>query len=205
MAKKKKKKEKDYISIREYARRRGCSDTAVHKAWKDGHIKDNAFAWAKGKSRKLGIYPDIADKHWSKTLDPGKAKNAELAENILNRASGGAGADDPDPGPGASLPGNNKAGGPSTADAKRVESIYKAKLRELDYKKKSGELIEKEKVYSSLFAAGQELRDAMLSIPDRVIDEILSAGSRNDAHEILRRAIHSELERLTEIQKREVA
>lgn len=195
---------KNYISIREYARRRECSDTAVHKAYKDGHLNDDAFAWTKNKTRKKGIYPDVADAQWAQTIDTTRAKNAKLAEKILNSAKETAGPSDEEMNAGSAQIGGSSNGSPSKADAQRIDSIFKAKLRELEYKQKKGELVNRDKVYNALFGAGQELRDAMLAIPDRIIDEVLAAATRNEAHEVLRVAIHSELERLSEIEGREL-
>jgi len=180
------------ISIREYARRRECSDVAVHKAYKEGHLPDSVFAWNEKKTRKKGIYPKKADEAWAKTIDVSKAKNEKLTENILNAASG--------KGEEIEVPKDGK--GPSRADAQRIESIFKAKLTELKYKREVGDLVERKKVYDGLYAAGQEIRDSMLSIPDRIIDEVLAAKNRNEAHEVLRKAIHSELERLSNIESR---
>ena len=199
-------KDKDYISIREYARRRGCSDTAVHKAYKEGLIQDSAFAWrgGPGDSRKKGIYPDKADAQWAKTISPSNTKNPELAKKVLKNAGEDPGSiDGPESGAGKQS-GMNVQGGPSRAAAQRYEAVFKAKLRELEYKERAGELVNKDEVYSQLYAVGQEIRSALQAVPDRVIDDVRAAGNRNEAHQILFDAISDALEHLSEINEREL-
>lgn len=199
-------KDKDYISIREYARRRGCSDTAVHKAFKEGLIQNSAFAWRgePGDSRKKGIYPDKADAQWAQTISPSNTKNPELAEKILKNAGEDVEPSDIDSGGGKAQSGMNVQGGPSRAQAQRYESVFKAKLRELEYKKEAGQLVNKDKVYSQLYAVGQEIRSALQAVPDRVIDDVRAAENRNEAHQILYDAISDALEHLSEINEREL-
>lgn len=83
------------------------------------------------------------------------------------------------------------------AEANKQKLIYQAKLGRLKYEKEKGVLVEKEAVYRDLFRKGKELREAMLAIPDRVIDEIRSKSSRQAAHKCLTDAIHEALTRMS--------
>lgn len=185
---------KKHISIREYARRRGCSDTAVHRAIKAGHITDSALKKDKN-GRNRGIYPDQADLDWAQSYNPKNAKNAKLAKTLLEKAD----ADNARYAPAAPSTKSGSGGPASKAKAQQVEAVFKAKLRELEYKEKTKALINRDQVYKELFAVGQELRSAMQSIPDRYIDEIVAADSRNAAHNILQTAIDEELKRISEL------
>ena len=86
------------------------------------------------------------------------------------------------------------------AEAQLQEQVAKARLRELELEEKEGSLVQRAIVNDQLFAFGQELRNALLAIPDRVIDQIIAeSGTRAKAHATLYEAIASELEKLTDI------
>jgi len=63
--------------------------------------------------------------------------------------------------------------------------------------KEQGVYVERDKVYSQLFEFGKHLRVALQSIPNRVVDNMLAARSRNEAFNILSEAINETLEQLT--------
>lgn len=186
------------VSIRQFAKYRGVSDTAIRKAINAGKIVE-------GRIFKNGIpciIPDIA----TRELDLYEASPTRGHKKDTN----------PDPVKPQTKP---KAAAPapvvqptevpkppagSLAAARLVQAQLKAKTMEVELKEKIGELIDKKKVYDALFGFGQEIRATFSVIPDRFIDEILAAPSRNDAHNILNNAIADALEHLTDIQKRDL-
>ena len=85
----------------------------------------------------------------------------------------------------------------STPEAKRVHAIIQAQLLALELKEKKGELVRKDAVYKELFQYGQQVRTGMQAIPDRVIDNLLAAKSRAEAHNLLTEAIHEVLQNMT--------
>lgn len=189
----------EQISIREYARRKGCSDMAVHKAIKSGKIDAGLII----KGNKKLINPAVADAEWRTNFNPNYERNAQLAESLSDEPA----PPRPEPksnhgkreaGPVEGLP----EGGPSIAKAKLKSEVLKAAKLELEYKEKVGTLLEKSKVYKALYEVGQEMRTSFQALPDRVIDDILAAPSRNHAHQLLFNAIADELEKLSSIDKR---
>ena len=82
---------------------------------------------------------------------------------------------------------------------------YKAKLAQLEYEEKSGKLVDKATVYSTLFSFGQEIRDKVLAIPDRVVDGMLAASSRSEAFNLLYSELVSTLTVLSEGQQKDFA
>lgn len=191
----------ELIAIREYARRKGCSDTAVRKAVAAGKI-------VKGIIRKEGerplINPEIADKEWSTNFDPnygGKARNPKLRATMLGEAEQSQPAEQEAQHHEPTTPPSGKR---SLAELKRDTADVKLRISALDLKQKMGTLVDKDKVYKSLFSAGQEVRASFQSIPDRVIDEVLASPTRNEAHGILFNAIADALENLSEILNREL-
>lgn len=90
-------------------------------------------------------------------------------------------------------------------EAERVTAVLKAKILQITYKEKQGQLVPIDKVNSVLFGYGQEIRNAFESIPDRVIDRILAvAEKRHEARKILVDEIHGTLELLADINSREL-
>jgi len=174
------------LSIREYARRKGCSDTAVHKAIKAEKIV-KGVDYTNPKRPKIN--PDIADKEWSAFKDPDYRRRARNGKEIFEEE-----VKPSEPVETATNPRTDT----SLAAAKRAQAVYKAKILELEMKQKQGSLVDRDQVYKALFAAGQEVRSALQAVPDRFIDNILAARSRNEAHSILSNAIADALEKLAD-------
>lgn len=233
----------ELISIREYARRKGCSDPAVLKAIKTGRINNGCIIDEKGNKK---IIPEIADAEWKSNSDPVRAKMGirfDIPSTTQEPAKQEAPAPAPKPKPALKV---SPAPGPkpkpakpkpttkpekltqvsvpaakaapvipdqtalkpvqddTLAAARKAQEVYKAKIAELDYKKRIGDLVAKDEVYKALFAFGQELRTQFQAIPDRVVDNMLAASSRNEAHIILYEAITKVLENLADIDSRKI-
>ena len=90
----------------------------------------------------------------------------------------------------------------SYKEATRKEMVAKAKLKELELKEKEGSLVKKEVVYDQLFAFGQEMRNAFLTIPDRTVDSIIASANRTQTHSLIYEAIATELKKLSDINNR---
>jgi len=89
-------------------------------------------------------------------------------------------------------------------EAERVTAVLKAKILQITYKEKQGQLVPIDKVNTVLFGYGQEIRNAFESIPDRIIDRILAvADKRHEARRILADEIQDTLELLADINTRE--
>lgn len=188
------------ISLREYGRRVGVSDTAVRKAIKAGKIVNGVVRDGNGSA--IGINPEVANAEWSKNYDPNYQRETRGGSMPFAEAS------KPEPRPKTPPPSasdplpDEKTEAGSLAAIKRAQAVYKLKQAKLDYEKASGRLVDKDMVFRSLYSAGQEMRTALQSVPDRCIDEILAATNRNEAHTILYEEITKTLERLVEIYNR---
>ena len=91
----------------------------------------------------------------------------------------------------------------SNADAIRLQNIKKNILLDIEIQQKKEILVEKARVYDQLFAFGNELRNALLSIPDRITDNVIAAnGNRTKTHTLIYDAIASELEKLADMDNR---
>jgi hypothetical protein len=87
------------------------------------------------------------------------------------------------------------------AEIKRLNAQVKLQLDAIELKKKRGELVDKRQVYTALFEAGQTIKNQVLGVPDRILDEMLAASSRNEAHTILYKALVQALEALADTNK----
>ena len=198
----------ELISMREYARRKGCSDPAVIKAVKTGKIVKGCVIDEHGKKK---INPEIADAEWASNSDPLRAKMGDRFD--LSAAIPKGFERVPKPAIKAKLepkhvvpsyPAVKSLQDETLASARKAQEVYKAKIAEVDYKKRIGELVMKADVYKALFAFGQELRTQFQAIPDRVVDNMLAASNRNEAHNILYEAITVVLENLSDIDSRSI-
>lgn len=175
------------ITITEYARRKGCSRTAVYKAIAAGRIDKGLIVEGENKF----IDPDVADAEWVRNHNPAYERTTKSGGKTVNVEK----TEEQQP----TIAPNNEA---TLAAAKRAHAVFKAKMAELEYKEKLGTLVDKKQVYDSLFAFGKELRTAVLGVPERVIDGILAADNRHDAFSILYDELVNVLEALSDIDKR---
>lgn len=76
---------------------------------------------------------------------------------------------------------------------------YIAKLKELEFKKLEGELVNADLVYTTLLDFATIKRNNLLAIPDRITDELMSIADRNSFHKMLYDSIADELEKLSEL------
>lgn len=196
------------LSIRQFADVIGVSDTAVRKAIKSGKIYDS-IDWTVPHRPKID--PIKAAEEWGKNYDPTHGQHDELITGVKVVAKANQ-SQPPKPKkekPSAQFEVVREApeahpaqGGRSLAEIKRQTAEVKLRLAAVELKEKQGQLVDKDQVYRSLFAAGQEMRTALQAIPDRCIDNILSASNRTEAHSILYTEITNALERLSDIYKR---
>lgn len=185
-------KTENKVSIREYARSKGVSDTTVRKAIKSRKINAGYDATTKK------IIPDIADREWGDTIVQVTPESVPAVKPIANVANTEPGAQEIT-GEGIFLDKDE-----TYAEALRKDLIIKANLNALKLRMKEGEVVEKSKVYKELFAFGKQIRLRFQSVPDRVIDDVLAAPGRNEAHLILFNAISDILEELTGIGEKDL-
>jgi len=149
------------LSARAYAKARGVSHTAVQKAIKAGRIQVD---------RQGRIDPRAANRAWSTGTDPAQV-----------RPQGG----DEGPAPGQHL----GAQGVTYAASRADRESFLAKLAELDYRARAGELLEAEAVRAEVFKLGRRCRDMLLSLPERLAPRLAAGLDVGEAHRILREEV----------------
>ena len=180
------------LSIRAYARHRGVTDTAVHKAIRSGRI----HALSDGT-----IDPDQADAQWERNTSAPKTgtqrptvkvKVAEVDGDNDKSATGGASHSNSGAGVTAG------SGGTSLLQARTVNEVVKAQTNKVRLARLKGELIDRPQAIAHVFKLARSERDAWLNWPARVSAQ-MAAKLELDAHTMhvaLENAVREHLQEL---------
>ena len=154
------------FSVNSYARHRGCFPRAVQVAIARGRLKECVVYDAAGKAKITDFH--TADAEWKRNTNARRqtrGKDAEANRNGTAPAGDGEGGSRPGPKP-ASM--TTESGEIITAaDATARERYWKAETAELDFKRKSGELVDAAAVQSEWAAMIAQARHRLLSIPSK--------------------------------------
>lgn len=160
----------ELVSLREFARRKGWNPGYAHKLKVAGRLAM--------EGDKVDV--DRSEQLLAESADPARA---HLARSSSSAARGAPGGDDQQ---GQPAPGGGGTSAPLTTNAtfnkaKTADQVYAAKLRELEYRERVGELIDVKEAARLAFTSFRSLRDAILNIPARVQDQ---CAVMTDAFEI---------------------
>src|SRR5215210_6259050 len=156
----------DGISLREFARRDGCSDTLVRKGIKGGHLA----CLPNGN-----LDPALVGTHWRfgnrRPANPG----ANLSANCEPvRTASGANCEQPvrtdeTPAEAADRIVNIEGRAPySLAEAERIKENYLALLRQLEYDRAVGAVVAIEDVAAAVVDQFAKVRNKLLNISTRI-------------------------------------
>ena len=172
------------MGIRAYARHRNVTPAAVRKA-----IQTRRITAVDGV-----IDPEAADQEWAANTDESKPRNS-----VSGYPGGHAGR------PAASVSPSSRAGGSSLprtngyAAARAIRETYEAKIRELDYKLRTGELVRVDTARVAYSNATRRARDLLLAIPDRVGPIVAGLTDESEIHRVLSEEIRRACQELSEI------
>jgi hypothetical protein len=171
------------MSIREYARRRGVTHRAVQQAIEAGRI--DVRREQRGKKQVYFIDPVTADKQWDERSDHTFKRSKTKGEKAAQ--------------PGQPV----QPVGPTTSStlygqAKTARETYAAKMAELQYRERAGELVSADGVKTLFFEIAKTVQTNMLNIPDRVSSLIAAEGNEKVVHDILTHEIRVSLQRLAD-------
>jgi len=154
------------MSLRAYAKRRGCAMSAVQKAIRTGRITTTAD----GK-----IDPAQADAEWEQNTVPRAVAAARhrTSPSPPRRLSASVA---PDPA---------LAGGGNYLVARGVREGFLARLAKIQYEEKLGKLINRDEVQVERFNTNRIIRDGVLNIADRVSAQLAAETDEKKVHEIL--------------------
>lgn len=172
------------LSIRAYARHRGVSDTAVHKAIRAGRITPEADG---------SIDADKADREWAKNSDTPKEGTKRRAETAAAREPAGE--------PAAPV---LNTGGTSLLQARTVNEVVKAQTNKVRLARLKGELVDRPQAIAHVFKLARAERDAWLNWPARISAQ-MAAKLGVDAHTLhvaLETAVREHLQELGDVRPR---
>lgn len=185
------------LSIRAYARHRGVTDTAVHKAIRSGRINTLADGT---------IDPDQADAQWERnTSSPKTGTQRPTVKVKVPEVDGDGGSDRGGAGAATNTGsggGAGGAGGTSLLQARTVNEVVKAQTNKVRLARLKGELIDRPQAIAHVFKLARSERDAWLNWPARVSAQ-MAAKLELDAHTMhvaLENAVREHLQELGNLQ-----
>ncbi|MDD2810039.1 elements of external origin [Rhodoferax sp.] len=183
------------LSIRAYARHRGVTDTAVHKAIRSGRINPLPDGT---------IDPDQADAQWERNTSAPKTGTQKPTIKVkVPEVDGDGGGERSGAGAGAATnSGSGGAGGTSLLQARTVNEVVKAQTNKVRLARLKGELIDRPQAIAHVFKLARSERDAWLNWPARVSAQ-MAAKLELDAHTMhvaLENAVREHLQELGNLQ-----
>lgn len=193
------------ISIREYARLLGVSDTAVKKAYTSGKII-KGIVYPGGKERPY-VLPEIANQEWGSNFNPSKGgDNTHVIESLEKQSESKLTSSknkkntksddtitDEELGSNPDLDENT-----TLTEAMRIQAIYKAKMLKLEYDEHESSLIDKKEIDGKLFNLGKEIRVGLENLPGQIVDNVMAATNRNESLIIMKTAIQEAVIKIVE-------
>ena len=182
----------EVISQREFGRRLNVSEGTVRKAIDAGYIVQGRITKDSGKP---ALIYEIALQEWNNSpaglqaeeKRKGPAPTPKVTTTVKNFVQTKS-ESQPDQKAGPVKP----IFDPEAAAAKKEilkDKQTQVKLRiqkeALELQRLTKKLVDKEIVYRELFEFGKSIRDNIMTVPDRCIDELRNAKSRHEAHKIL--------------------
>lgn len=168
----------------------------MKKRTRSGYLKD--YAEAEGISRQVAAKQlTKAGIDYSKPFDHQKANKAIAAGRHPSRAKYAKRKFESVDSPPSEPPSDPDSSVITFLEAQRRKELANAQLKELEVRKRAGELIEVATVEKVMFEKGRQTRDALLSLADRLAGILAPVTDQAKMHEILLKEIHQALEALT--------
>ena len=157
------------LSVRAYARHRGVSHTAVQRAIKSQRLVRSLGRNAAGEWQIVDVA--LADQEWDANGDLTRAPAAIKEREAARPASGTEAVPPvpPVPPPADAVdPGSVPSGELTLSAAAAQEKAWKARLAELQYREKTGELVDARAVEMKMVEVFTRCRTKLLGIPSKL-------------------------------------
>jgi hypothetical protein len=187
------------ISIREYARRKEYSESYIRKLITKGIITSQAVLANHRGQPAIDEYLancDLAAYYGTPMPEPPVVELPKAP--VLRAAPAPRELIDPVENPRDVVP-SKPSTGKTKAELDKIHAELKIQLTAMELKERKGVLVDKAAVYKALFEIGQELRRDVMSIPDKWVDNIRAAKTRQEAHSMLYNALAESLKSISEV------
>ena len=188
------------MTIREYARHRGISHTAVRKALQANRISQDAdgridpahadTSWVNNtrSSVETGWKPDrpVETSEVSTPARQVSTPTRQVSTGNMPQVSSGTGGSTPD-----------------YHKARAVKEFYSARLAKLEFEEREGKLVNIDEINVQHFNRARRLRDRMLMIPRRLSAQLAAQSDARTVEEMLEAAISDALEDISGIRRDE--
>ena len=172
-----------YANHRKALGLRGTSHVAVINAIKGERLTPPAV---RREGSRWIINPELADEQWATRTDPseygGQAGGGSRPIGIETLVQQRPATPPPPPPP-------SPKGGPSLAMSKQVKAAYEAKLTELEYKERSGEMGNLQDVRKEAARLARQVRDLLLIVPSRNAAKVAAMSDSEDIRALLQQEI----------------
>ena len=170
-----------YANHRKALGLRGTSHVAVINAIKGERLTPPAV---RREGPRWIINAELADEQWATRTDPseygGQAGGGSRPIGIETPVQQQPATFPPPPSP---------KGGPSLAVSKQVKAAYEAKLTELEYKERSGEMGNLQDVRKEAARLARQVRDLLLIVPSRNAAKVAAMSNPEDVRALLQQEI----------------
>ena len=170
-----------YANHRKALGLRGTSHVAVINAIKGERLTPPAV---RREGSRWIINAELADEQWATRTDPseygGQVGGGSRPIGIETPAQQQPATLPPPPSP---------KGGPSLAVSKQVKAAYEAKLTELEYKERSGEMGNLQDVRKEAARLARQVRDLLLIVPSRNAAKVAAMSDPEDIRALLQQEI----------------
>lgn len=200
------------ISIREYARRKNMTDTYIRRMIKDGIIGERCLTTHPTNGRPM-ILPLFAEQDWAMNystkgeVNPHRFRKSKKTYVKKKTPPSGELPDVSqfiDSPPVNTPSGTLQDGRKTKAELDRLLAEVKLQTAAIELREKKGQLVEKDKVYKALYEIGQELRKDIMSVPDKTLDNIRAAKTRQEALAIFNAALVDALTNISNIKEGDI-
>ena len=198
------------ISIRAYARHRGVTDTAVHKAIRSGRITPEPDGT---------IDSERVDQEWERNTDTARKGTRERAATVNFQHTDTPSSEKQDAPNGGATPtelgnsanrgssgsgGSTGSSGTSLLQARTVNEVVKAQTNKVRLARLKGELVDRPQAIAHVFKLARSERDAWLNWPARVSAQMaVKLGlDPHPMHVALENAVREHLQELGDLRPR---
>lgn len=182
------------VSQRKFAEIIGITETMIRRYIQKDRIKQSSIDLTNPK-RPL-IYVEKAKKDlkdtetWAYNSEP--EKRAKHRHNKDERMASTQIAMPPD-NPLLVAESSKDYDGMTLGELARKKEIRNIQLSDIKIGEAAKTLVQKSIVFDALFTTAQEVRNAILFVPDRVVDDLMLAKDREEMHSILSKELHTVL------------